>query len=113
MLGKTTEQEQFLIDRVIWIRNRDRQRVRERGDRFLEAHAMLTPVVDSLPIIPDEAYCHARTVASALIALNVPETIQRRQPPAFDSIFAHVSLSPTVRLNTNLPGAWSFQSATK
>src|ERR1700693_4611396 len=34
------------------------------------------------------------------------------QPPAL-SIFAHVSLRPTVRLKTGRVGVWSFQSATK
>ena len=34
-------------------------------------------------------------------------------PPAAFSIFAQVSRSATLRLNTGRPGAWSFQSATK
>jgi hypothetical protein len=88
---ETDEDKSRFIERVERIKNRDRQRIVEGGYRLRECHPMGAFIPCCLSRIPGE-----------------PNT-----PYPLLSIFAHVSRSPTARLNTGRAGVWSRQSDTK
>ena len=76
------QQKPRLVVRMVWIRHRDRERVRERRTRFVEGDPVFSEIRGCFPGIPTETQSHLSNLSRHQRTRMTEKTLLRGQTEA-------------------------------